>query len=188
MAVLCLNFSTKAQVVREKDVSPRQEELKPLKVGDKLPEAFWQQEHTIYAKGQTDRQTLEKYKGKLLILKFWASWCSTCIGKFPLVDSLNHLEDIHVAMVASKQSKDSLQTVAKVLQQHRVAQKYPLASIIDDGTLSAMFPYKYVPQYVWIDYTGRILAITNYYFFTADKVNEVLASQRRMAGRVKAKP
>lgn len=180
VAVLCLFLKVNAQ---EKPLT-----ITPLKVGDKLPDSFWQQEHTVYANGKTTKQTLEKYKGKLLILKFWATWCSTCIGKLPLVDSLNRLEGIHVAMVATSQTKDNAHTVATVLQKHRVAQRYPLQSIIDDGTLLALFPYKYVPHYVWIDYTGRILAITNYYFFTADKVHEVLASQRRMAERRKARP
>ena len=177
LAVLCLNFSTKAQAPVNNATANTKKVVfnslptgdgqggAPLKVGDKLPETFWQQEHSVYANGQTTKQTLVQHKGKLLILKFWASWCSTCIGKFPLVDSLNRLEGVHVAMVASKQSKDSLQTIAKVLQKHRVAQKYPLTSIVDDGTVVAMFPYEYVPQYIWIDYTGRILAITNYYFF-----------------------
>ncbi len=160
-----------------------QEAFSPLKVGDKLPAEFWTKEHDVFINNQIVKQTFEPQKGKLLILKFWATWCSTCIGKFPLVDSLNRLEGIHVAMVAGSQTKDTAQSIATLFQKHRLAKKFELQSIVDDGTLLSLFPYKYVPHYIWIDYTGRILAITNYYFFTAEKVKEILASQLKQSQR-----
>jgi hypothetical protein len=45
------------------------ETIKAFNVGDKLPDSFWKQEHTVYRNGKTGTETLEQYKGKLLILQ-----------------------------------------------------------------------------------------------------------------------
>jgi len=109
MAMLCLNSGAKAQELKS--------ELKPLKVGDKLPETFWQQEHTLYDNGQTTKQTLAPYKRKLLILDFWATWCGSCIKKFALSDSLHQAygEQVKVLLINTSSTKDTPTKIAATM-------------------------------------------------------------------------
>ena len=154
------------------------QDTRPLKVGDKLPETFWQQEHTVYANGKTTQQTLAPYKGKLLILQFWATWCGTCIGKLPLLDSLSQL-NMKVQLVSSKKAREGFAQIDRFFTQSPMGQKHPQPSIIDDELLGQLFPFRQVPHYVWIDYQGRVVAITNYLFTGVPLVQKVLAVQQR---------
>lgn len=36
-----------------------------------------------------NRQTLEQYEGKILVLHFWASWCPFCRGEIPKLTTLH---------------------------------------------------------------------------------------------------
>ncbi len=162
-----------------------QEPIKALRVGDKLPETFWQQQHTIYSGGQTFKQTLAPYKGKLLLLDFWATWCGTCIKKFPQLDTLNQL-DMKALLVSSLKAKDSLQNVALFFKQNAIAQQHPQASIVNDSLLTQLFPFKQLPHYVWIDHQGRLIAITNYLFANVALVQKVLESQQRALSKKEA--
>lgn len=177
MAMLCLNFSANAQDVRAKDVSPRREEIKPLKVGDILPEIFWQQEHIIYTNGQTNKQTLEQYKGKLLILDFWATWCSTCIYKFRILEQWkeSYKGQLGVLLVNSSNTKDREQRVAELLEGKRAPhQQFKLASVVNDTYLDTLFPHRSLPHYIWIDATGTISAVTNADFVTEAQLQNFL--------------
>ncbi|WP_410220964.1 redoxin family protein [Pedobacter sp.] len=165
LALLCLNFLAMAQA------SPS--EIKPLKVGDKLPEAFWQQEHTVYANGKTTKQTLAAYKGKLLILDFWATWCGSCIKKFSLLDSLqqNHSE-VKVMLVNTLSTKDTLEKVRVTMTEYG----RNLQTVVSDAFITKLFPQAQLPLCVWIE-QGQVRAITGGEFLTRENVSS--AVQRR---------
>ncbi|WP_299568084.1 TlpA disulfide reductase family protein [uncultured Pedobacter sp.] len=148
----------------------------PLKVGDKLPESFWQQEHAVYANGKTTTQTLEKYKGKLLILDFWATWCGSCIKKFPLSDSLQQRygDQVKVMLVNTLGTKDSEAKIAQTMGQYGTG----LQTIVKDTLITKLFPQVQLPHYVWIE-NGQVRAITGSEFFTKENVSN--AVQRRLA-------
>lgn len=156
VGLLCLFLGAMAQ---EKPLTTT-----PLKVGDKLPETFWQQEHTVYSNGTTTTETLEKYKGKLLILDFWATWCGTCVGKFPITDSVQQ-ENTELKMVLiNSNRKDNLQAVQRFYKENPNAKAHPMPTIVGDTLLKALFPHRYVPHYVFIDYRGVVMGLATYHF------------------------
>lgn len=164
MALLCLNFWALAQ-----EPNP----IKPLKVGDKLPQSFWQQEHTIYQNGRTTQQTLAAYKGRPLILDFWATWCSTCIYKFGILAQWqeSYREQLSVLLVNSTNTRDKEQRVAEQLEGKRAPhQQFKLASVVNDTYLDALFPHRMLPHYIWIDATGTVGAMTNADFVTIEQL------------------
>ncbi len=165
LAVLCLNFKANGQ----SQISA----IKPLKVGDRLPESFWQQEHTVYANGKTTTQTLAAYKSKLLILDFWATWCGSCIKKFSLLDSLqqNHSE-VKVMLVNTLSTKDTLEKVRVTMTEYG----RNLQTVVSDAFITKLFPQAQLPLYVWIA-QGQVRAITGGEFLT--KENVASAVQRR---------
>ena len=170
VALLCLFFKVAAQ-----------EPVKPLKVGDKLPEVFWQQEHTIYQNGKTYTQKLSAHRGKLLILDFWATWCGTCINKFPILQSqqLLHNDALVVLLVNTSSTRDTAEKVAELFNGKKPPHKtFTLPSIINDTYLNSLFPHTSLPHYIWINKTGQIFAITNGEFINDIQLVHILKSEQ----------
>lgn len=169
MALLCLNFYSKAQDKIPNpsttiNSSPTLAELGALKLQQPIPVGIWNAPIEILGtKGEISNITLNNYKGKLIILDFWATWCTACIKTFPHLDSLqNQFKDkVQILLVNAKIKGD---TAAKM---HNRLKDYQLTSIINNEELKLLFPYEFIPHYVWIDGQGRLYAIT-----TAEMINE----------------
>ncbi|RZK56565.1 MAG: redoxin domain-containing protein, partial [Pedobacter sp.] len=153
------------------------QEIQPLKLGDKLPDAFWQQEYTIYKDGKTTSQNLAAYKGKLLILDFWATWCSTCYHKFPYLDSLNKVrgENLGLMMVNTIQTKDDLTKIKIRLNKYASGKPFGLPSIYNDQYLVKLFPHGMLSHYVWINKLGIVVAFTGSDFINDTNINLSIA-------------
>ncbi len=159
-ALLCLNSGANAQ------------EIKPLKVGQKVPLAILQQKMPYINgnNGQTDSVALSAYKGKLLILDFWATWCSGCIYQFEKLEKLQqqYQDQIKVLLVNEANTKDKPQHIQGIFSgKNAPFIKSDLSSIYNDTILGKLFPHPYLPHYAWIGPNGELLALTN-----ADLVNE----------------
>src|SRR5690606_28821750 len=66
--------------------------IKPLQIGDTIPEVLWHMPLQMVKAGQEGSTTitLNDYRGKLIILDFWATYCSPCVAAFPKMDSLRN--------------------------------------------------------------------------------------------------
>lgn len=168
LAALCLNFKAVAQAP-----------ITALRVGDKLPESFWQQEHSIYTDGKFSKQTLALHREKLLILDFWATWCGSCIKKFPLLDSLQlrYAKDVAIVLVNNQKQHEQASVLEKLKQ-------VTLTSIVLDSTLIHNFPHGMVPHYVWIHH-DRLFAITDSSLLNAQSLIAVLERYRKMKAYVR---
>ncbi|MDQ8005262.1 MAG: thioredoxin domain-containing protein [Pedobacter sp.] len=193
LAVLCLNFSTKAQrnfdktitnsvntVTNSPEITSGTKDAAPLRVGDKLPEAFWKQEHTIYADGKTSKQTLEAYKDKLLILDFWATWCSPCISAFPKLQTYQQQfkNKLAIVLVNSVNTADKDERINKVLAKFSNSTE-ALACIKSDTVLLKSFPHAMVPLYVWI-IDSSVRAITAKEWLSEINITEVLQASNKL--------
>jgi thiol-disulfide isomerase/thioredoxin len=178
-ALLCLNIGTNAQ------------EITPLKVGQKVPLAILQQKMPYINGngGQTDSIALSTYKGKLIILDFWATWCSGCIYQFEKLEKLQqqYPNQIKVLLVNQANTKDTPQRMQGIFSgKNAPFIKSNLSSIYNDTILGKLFPHPHLPHYAWIGPDGELLALTN-----ADLVSELAikglfaAQERELAERLK---
>nr|MBC7614263.1 redoxin family protein [Pseudopedobacter sp.] len=149
-----------------------QDTIRPLKVGDQMPELVLA--HSINSNASSIN--LKDYRGKLLILDFWATWCSPCVKMLPQLDSLQ------------KQFKDQVQFITVAYQSRAVVDKFNAQmlkmgrgnkglGITDDVILSAYFPHSYLPTEVWISPTGKVIAITDEKALTAENLKKAFANQ-----------
>jgi thiol-disulfide isomerase/thioredoxin len=131
----------------------------PLKIGETIPDVKFKLVNT------GERKTkLSDYKGKLVILDFWATWCVSCLKSLPKVDSLqkkftNRMQVLLVNSISSGDNKNRIDGFYK-----KWKSKFPsfnLPSVIDDSVLDAYFPHREVPHYVWISADMKVLAITD---------------------------
>lgn len=164
MALLCLNFWLAAQSFST---------AVPMKVGDKLPEDFWMQGHQIFKAGKAVDENLSPYKGKVLVLDFWSSWCGSCLKKWPMLDSVQkqYGNEIKILLVNESRNGDDL---AKVRLKFEQNPSIKLESIYADRLLGAAFPHQLLPHYVWISERGTVLAITGADFMQLPIIEQLL--------------
>lgn len=99
---------------------------------------------------------IKNFKGKLLIIDFWATWCSPCIS------SMKKLEEYKAAL------NDKLEVIAisgepaERLTKFNKARPSTLTLTSDTAnTLLSYFPHRTIPHTVLIGPEGKVYAITN---------------------------
>ncbi|WET69715.1 TlpA disulfide reductase family protein [Sphingobacterium sp.] len=156
-------FSLSAQTPRKDSGVDGLIKVEPLLIGQKLPEEFWKREYLVYNNGDTTRQTLEAYRGKLLVLDFWATWCAICLGQMKEKDELFNRfpADAKLIYVNPTQTKDTYTNIVKI--QDRLAERSlsgKFQSIIEENYLQQLFPNYIYPRYVWIGPRGDLIGLT----------------------------
>lgn len=143
--------------------------IHPLTIGDTVPDL------------QLGERRLSDYKGQLVIVDFWATWCSPCIAMLPKMDSLQRAFAGKLQVVAVTYQPDS---VATPFLEHHARQRntqYAFARVTDDIRLRTVFPHHAIPHYVWlqVDEKGNavVKAITDYEGIHPDHIAGLLAGK-----------
>lgn len=148
-----------------------QKQIKPLAVGDKCPDLILQS----IINSPLKSAKLSSFKGKLVILDFMGTFCTTCINNLPLFDSLqkrfgNRMQIIPV----TRQKKELVQN----LLNRKFMQGNSLPFVVEDRELSAHFPHAYLPHEAWIDGNGIVKAITSEQYITAANIEAVVRGEK----------
>ena len=151
---------------------------KPIKIGDKLPPIFWQQKHQLYTGGNPNNITFQQFKGKAMLLDFWATWCSPCLKSFPKMNGLQnqHGKYLNILMVNAYEQDTQAVLASFYKKQQETISGFSLKVIQSDTNLRTTFPIKGMPHYIWVGADGRIKAITD-----AEAITEV-SIKRFIAG------
>lgn len=145
-----------------------------LKVGDQLTDQMWNFPLNLTDQSLEQRQVkLSEYKGKLIILDFWATWCSSCIAGFPKLEKLQtqFSDQIKVLLVTTESPSIVNPFLSKRNDRN---QKLTLPTVLSDSLLHVIFPHRLIPHYVWIDANGTIMNITASNEVTAESISATL--------------
>src|SRR5690606_1352951 len=64
-------------------------DIKPLHIGDTVPEYVWQLPLQVVNHPEGKKViTLNEYRGKMIILDFWGTFCSSCIAAMPRINEV----------------------------------------------------------------------------------------------------
>jgi len=141
-----------------------------LEIGDVVQSAPISVENT-----QQHWTRLSDFRGKLVILDFFSYFCSACIEAIPEMEALQHkyAGRIQVIMVtpSTRKQLDGLRRASKLFRETT------LPMIVEDTTLSKMFPARTFPTHVWIDEKGVVREITNGQNTTEDEIDKFLSGE-----------
>lgn len=153
---------SRAQVVQDRT------DVKPVMLGFRVPEEFWTHEFTIYENGVYKKQNLEMYRGKPLILDFWATWCTSCMPNFPKLDRFKQMHDERINFLLVNSSDRDIGKITEIFEGEKFKSfRTKTPSIVFDEYLKKLFPHQAVPIYIWLDDFG-VLGATS----TSDFVND----------------
>ncbi len=147
-----------------------------LTIGDNVPDVTIN--NMIGYKSSSAK--LSDFKGKLLIIDFWATWCSPCIHMIPKMDSLQKElgPDLQFLSVTDQPGKTVVPFLERLTKQH----PFNLKEAYGDTVLNKLFPHSSLPHYVWIDKKGVVMAITGYEAINSSKIKKALHGEKMDVG------
>jgi cytochrome c biogenesis protein CcmG/thiol:disulfide interchange protein DsbE len=98
---------------------------------------------------------LSSYKGKVVVLNFWASWCPPCRDEAPLLERWQHKLERKGASVVGVDVLDVTGDAQAFIRQHRLS--YPQLRDADGSKLKRFDVVGY-PETIVLDRRGRIAA------------------------------
>ena len=98
--------------------------------------------------------SLDDFRGKVVFLNFWTTWCPTCIAEMPAMEKLHRrLTDKNFAMVTVN-IKESASQVRKFFEQHKLT----FTALLDmTGEVSTEFGIGAIPTTFILDKSGQII-------------------------------
>jgi thiol-disulfide isomerase/thioredoxin len=146
-----------------------------LRIGDEVPALDIASIHNYKSKTANTAD----FKGKLLILDFWATWCSPCVAMMPKMQQLQKDFDgqVQFLSVTNQKEKEVLEFVSKL--EPKFHGMVPM--VTDDKLLASYFPHRYLPHYVWIDQQGKVIAITEGEQINSENISSALKQGNTIA-------
>ena len=103
--------------------------------------------------------SLSDYKGKVVVLNFWASWCRPCKAEMPEFDQMDKefkKSGSKVVLLAVNMTDGRRETKSKV-EKFLSETKYGMRVLLDtEGKAADMFSVRYLPTTYVIDTTGKV--------------------------------
>lgn len=149
--------------------------IKSLNIGDKVPDMSFSM---VNYPSKTVK--LSSFTNKLVILDFWATWCTGCLHSFPKMDSLQkqYADKLQVLLVNTKSTGDDERKIKSLFGKLQLKNKQPynLPSTIKDTIADKFFRHKSLPHYVWL-FKGKVKAFTSSEQVTSKNIEAVLEGQ-----------
>ncbi|MFC3561147.1 hypothetical protein [Pedobacter jamesrossensis] len=172
--VLVLMFSLISGVNGQESYS----NIQPLRIGEKVPENFWKIKHTFFGQGKITIHDLSIYRGKLLVLNFWATWCGSCVAHMP--DNEKISTELNGIFYLVPITREPYTKISNFFSNNDHVKNIKLPTIVSDVALKDFFPHQILPHYIWISKEGEVLASSEHEMFTRDNIRK-LANGREVS-------
>jgi len=101
----------------------------------------------------------ETYKGKYLLVDFWASWCGPCIAALPQLKALHSAYKSKSFDILSISLDESEEVWKKTLNKHQLSWSQSIDTNGWDSELAQELGVVFLPFNYLIDPNGKIIAI-----------------------------
>src|SRR5690606_13906434 len=118
---------------------------------------------------------LDDFKGKWLILDFWASYCQPCINAMPDLYGIQQefKDELNIILV----THENADKVKALLKRSPITKGVDLPFAVEDTLLRKLFPHQFIPHEVWIDPHGVVGAITDHLAVTSEQVKGMISGK-----------
>ena len=134
-------------------------------IGQKVPDLIFGQ----IMNHDKQQAKLSDYRGKVVILDFWATWCAPCIKAFPHLEGLKekYSGTLEVLTITS----DDRERIERFLNKKTTT----LPIVLDPNrTLAKQFPHRTIPHTIVIDPEGFTRVISSADEITNDVIQDIL--------------
>ena len=103
------------------------------------------------------RISLTDYRGKVVFLNIWATWCAPCVTEMPSMEKLyQELQDEDFQILAVSIDEAGTDVVRPFMKKHRLS----FTSLVDpEGTIKNLYRTTGVPESFIIDKNGKIVEV-----------------------------
>lgn len=116
-------------------------------------------------------QSLEHYRGKVVLLNFWATWCQPCTKEMPAMQAAHtSLQDQGFAVLAINELED-----IKKVREHILEHRHTFDVLLDpDNQVANMYGVVGLPVSVFIDKSGHVRKIIKGGLLTEESILETV--------------
>lgn len=116
-------------------------------------------------------QSLEQYRGKVVLLNFWATWCQPCVKEMPAMQTVfDNLQEQGFEVLAINELED----VEKVREHIREYQHTFNVLLDPDNQVANMYGVVGLPVSVFIDKSGRVRKLVKGGLLTEQSILETV--------------
>jgi arsenite methyltransferase len=134
-----------------------------------------------YRGGDGEPVSLADFRGKVVLLNFWASWCSVCAGEVPLLKELYIKHKDRGLAIISISLDEEAKAFQEVVNKHSLT--WPQVRDGKDGQIAKLFNAQVTPTHYLLDREGKIAAKS----VPGAKLEEVIAELLKR-GSIPAEP
>lgn len=110
--------------------------------------------------GMSFENIINKYKGKVIYLDFWASWCRPCKNEMPHSKKMkDHFKGKDVVFVYISSDRDANAWKKSVIDLQITGENY-LTNPKVFNEYNGLYNVKYIPRYILIDKQGNVISET----------------------------
>ena len=118
---------------------------------------FKKYDSLTFLNAQKDQLNLDDYKGNLILLNFWATWCEPCKEEMPSLDRLQINKELsNLKVFVINISKESIKKIDSFFKELNIKNLEPYFDA--PTTLAKTFGLRGVPTSILIDKEGKEFA------------------------------
>lgn len=116
--------------------------------------------------------SLVDFRGKAILLNFWATWCVPCRAEMPYIQDVYNTWSEHGLVVLAVNMRESPSKVKQFMQNHMLS--FPV--LLDTrGSVAEKYNIRYVPTTYFIDSSGVISYIKIGAFRSVAEVEDIVS-------------
>ena len=141
-------------------------------MGSRVPTVGMQAEDFRLADLEGKQQSLSQYRGKIVLLNFWATWCKPCTTEMPAMQTTyDKLRDKGFVVLAINELEDDAR-----VREHIKQYGHTFPVLMDhDNKVANQFGVVGLPVSVFIDQEGRVQEYIKGGLLTEQRIEETVA-------------